>query len=374
MALKKDHLATDLKLDEIHLQHYLQDLTGASVEIKTIKQLGSEISGEEALKQFGFGRPLCICFQIRDSEERVVLHRVRRNAFGREREDDRVAAIWLDYRIFNQLPRHVPAMDMLIQKESGELRSIGSAEEMMLVSGYRSGNPYAEDLIRIRDEGTLAPIDFKRVEALATYLAKIHQMKISDPDLWRRRLRDLIGHGEGVMGLTDSYPQACAYVDRGQLIEIEGAVNQWRWRLKPFCHRLRQVHGDFHPFNVLFESGTNFCVLDRSRGAWGEPADDVSCMTINYLFFSLQRSHTFDGPFRELHDLFWKIYFQHLLVEEMLSVIQPWFAWRALVLASPVWYPDLSDETRRIIIHFACNVLSSDSYDYQQPQSYFEAR
>jgi hypothetical protein len=30
--------------------------------------------------------------------------------------------------------------------------------------------------------------------------------KRRDPDLYRRRLRELIGYGECIMGLTDSYP------------------------------------------------------------------------------------------------------------------------------------------------------------------------
>jgi len=46
------------------------------------------------------------------------------------------------------------------------------------------------------------------------------------------------------------------------------------------------------PFNVLFDDDTTFWLLDRSRGGWGDLADDISCMTINYLFFSLQRRHS----------------------------------------------------------------------------------
>ena len=33
--------------------------------------------------------------------------------------------------------------------------------------------------------------------------------------------------------------------------------------------------------DVMFREGTDFTVLDRSRGEWGEAADDVSAMTIN---------------------------------------------------------------------------------------------
>ena len=44
-----------------------------------------------------------------------------------------------------------------------------------------------------------------------------------------------------------------------------------------------------------FGKARNLLVLDRSRGEWGEPADDVTSLTMNYLFFSLQRSGRLDG-------------------------------------------------------------------------------
>ena len=174
------------------------------------------------------------------------------------------------------------------------------------------------------------------------------------------------------MGLTDSYPQDLPYVTEAELRSMEETANHWRWRLKPQSHRLSQVHGDFHPFNILFEEGLAFHLLDRSRGEWGEPADDVSCMAINYLFFSLQRSGRLEGPFRELHDRFWESYLALQTDEELASVIQPWLAWRALVLASPIWYPTISEGVRRKLLTFAHRVMSTDRYDYQQVNQYLE--
>jgi aminoglycoside phosphotransferase family enzyme len=190
--------------------------------------------------------------------------------------------------------------------------------------------------------------------------------------LWRRRLRDLIGHGEGIMGLTDSYPTDLPYVTETELRSFEEMANQWRWRLKPLSHRLSQVHGDFHPFNILFNDGSAFYLLDRSRGEWGEPGDDVSCMTINYLFFSLQRFGRLEGPFRKLHDRFWEQYLSVRKDKEMLTVIQPWFAWRVLVLASPVWYPNIKEDVRRKLLLFAKRVMSVGYYDYHQVSQYLE--
>jgi hypothetical protein len=360
----------EFELSEI--KGYLENQFQKNVRIEEVKQLDGKATGTTALKQFGYGRPFLVSYKVDDRGGRIVFHKIRRNAFGRERDDDRVAAVWLDFNTFNRLPRHVPALDMIVHTREGKIQSIHSADEVLLVTAYRPGQPYADDLIRIRDEGTIQPLDVKRAETLAGHLAEIHKVKHEDPLLWRRRLRDLIGHGEGIMGLTDSYPGNLNYMAEKDLRSIEEMANRWRWRLKPLSHRLSQVHGDFHPFNILFEGGLEFHLLDRSRGEWGEPADDMSCMTINYLFFSLQRYGKLEGPFRELHNRFWENYLALRPDEDLVTVIQPWFAWRALVLASPVWYPNISEDIRRKLLRFARRVMSIDRYDYRQVNQYME--
>ena len=363
-----------MHMDLAELTRYLSERSHAPVHIETVRQLGGEAVGEDALKQFGYGRPFFVSYRIGDREEQVVFHHIRRNAFGRERADDRVAAVWLDFNTFNRLPYHVPALDMVMQTREGRITSIESAQELLLVTSFRPGRTYANDLMRIQEEGKAQSLDMERAEQLATCLAEIHGVQHDDPILWRRRLRDLIGHGEGIMGLTDSYPQDLPYVSESELRAIEKEANRWRWRLKPMSHRLSRVHGDFHPFNVIFEEGTTMHLLDRSRGEWGEPADDVSCMSINYLFFSLQRSGRLEGAFGELHEGFWARYLQLRPDKELSEVIQPWLAWRALVLASPLWYPTISEDVRRRMLIFARRVMSAESYDYRRGNQYLEDR
>jgi aminoglycoside phosphotransferase (APT) family kinase protein len=249
------------------------------------------------------------------------------------------------------------------------LISLGAVKELCLLTDYAAGEGYFRDLEKIRECGAATALDFARADALCDYLAAIHRMPVNDAGLYIRRIRELIGHGECIMGLTDSYPPH-PFITRQVLEDIEHRSVNWRWRLKDRAHRLRQVHGDFHPWNILFHDGVDFALLDRSRGEYGDPADDVTCLTANYLFFSLQRSGRLEGAFSDLFLRFWDRYLEKTGDREILEVAAPYFAFRGLVMASPVWYPALDDAVRRKLINFILAVLDRPAFDPREVNTY----
>jgi hypothetical protein len=54
----------------------------------------------------------------------------------------------------------------------------------------------------------------------------------------------------------------------------------------------------------------------------------------------------------------------------MLEVAAPFFAWRGLVIASPIWYPRLPVAVRRTIFNFIQNILAADRFDPQDVNRY----
>jgi len=79
------------------------------------------------------------------------------------------------------------------------------------------------------------------------------------------------------------------------------------------------------------------------------------------------------GPFVDLYHAFWIHYLERSQDQEIVTVIQPWFAWRALVLASPQWYPTLTDDVRRKLLTFASQVLAEPRVVWQEINRYLEA-
>jgi len=178
----------------------------------------------------------------------------------------------------------------------------------------------------------------------------------------------VVGHGECIFGVADSYPD---HPEMNALLAgIEHRCLDWRWKLKRRTHRLRQVHGDFHPWNILFRDGADFSVLDRSRGEWGEAADDVTCLALNYLFFSLQRSGRLEGGFERLWRRFWERYLERSGDAEILEVAAPFFAFRGLVMANPLWYPALDAALRQKMLRFVAAVLGEARFDPARANAY----
>lgn len=356
------------------LKDYLLKLHGEEAEIVYIGEIGKATETEKHLdiKGFGYGKPYLVEYRVGGRRHSVVLQTMKADSFGHEFPGDRAQSLILAHQTYNKLPHHVRTVDLGVFTRKSEMVSIGDFEEFFLLVEKVEGKEYFWDLNEIAKRGRLTSLDIDRCQALASYLATIHRVKLNAPNLYRRRIRELIGHGECIMGLIDNYPDKLDFVDAGFFREFEKLCIDWRWRLRGKEHRLSQVHGDFHPWNILFREGMDFTVLDRSRGEWGEPADDFSCMTINYIFYCLQSCEEWRGPFKELFKNFIETYIRETGDEEIFEVVQPFYAWRALVLASPIWYPTLSAEVRRRILKFALNMLKSSFFEWKNVELYLE--
>ena len=347
-----------MHLTQEKVARYLAGLLGERVVVNSLTTLG----GAADIKGYGYGTPVRVDFESNGAPRVAVLHTMSPGPFGHEHMSDRARELLWDHRAFNYLPRHVRSLDVGGFRCAGDLTPLGDVDEFFLLTEYAQGREYAADLERIRATGHATADDFARADALCDYLAEIHQVRGDNPELYLRRARELVGDHECIMGLVDSYPEN-AIVTRQLLERIEHLAVGWRWRLKNYTHRLRQVHGDFHPWNILFETSGDFTLLDRSRGEFGDPADDVTCLTLNYLFFSLQRGGRLEGAFEDLFLRFWNRYRERTGDREILDIAAPFCAFRGLVMASPVWYPALTDSVRAALARFIAAVLESDSFD-----------
>jgi hypothetical protein len=343
---------------EAALSAYLASVFAGPVEILALRPLGGPDAEGRDPKGFGYGMPFEAECVVNGSVRNLVVARTRpAQGFGHDYPEDRAWQALYGHRAYNSFPAHVRSVDVGFMRESGEFVSAGDATEFFQLVEKSAGALYWLDLERLLT-APLQPLDIARARALGAFLARAHAIHRDEPTLYARRIRELVGHGECLMGILDSYPHPYALLPPHVCEALEHDAVSWRWRLRGRAHRLACVHGDFHPWNLLFRDGTDFSVLDRSRGEWGEPADDVSALGINYLFFGLRKAalETRRGvaePFVILFAAFLQAYAEEANDPELFEVMPPFLAFRALVIGHPRWYPGLAKRTREALLGFA---------------------
>ncbi len=337
----------------------LRRIEGVPVELVHLGSIADD-RGATELKHVGYGEPALLCYRAGGREKRCVLHTMAPNSFGHDRRADRAALVLLAADTYGEVPRHTRVLDVGAFDAEGSLVSLAGDGEFYLLTEYAEGTLYARDLRALEQRGEATPRDVARAQALASYLADLHRAPAEPgpPEVYQRAVRNLVGSGEGVFGIADSYPEG-GPVPFERLAALERACVDFRWKIRGRAHRLRRTHGDFHPYNILFREDADFTLLDASRGGRGDPADDLAALTINYVFGAVVSPRAWRRGIEPVWGAFWSTYLDRSGDREVLEVIPPFFAWRALVVASPVWYPSLTPAMRDALLAFAEGALAS---------------
>jgi hypothetical protein len=368
-------------INEKSIKEYIKTLFGEGVLNVTIEKLGEGVQGAGFLIEVKTG----------EGDRHYVIKGLFPEGLEHDYPADRAGVFLLDLEDFGKLPKHVKAIDVLSEMDDGSIKSIGGGKEYYLLMERAEGQHYFNDLAAFAGKDKLETLDIEKIQAMVSYLAKIHSVKKDSKQLYWRKVRDTIGHGECLMGVFDTYPEGT--ISYGEMADIEKKCVDWRARLKPRFNRLCQVHGDFHPGNIWFKNvGAGLCaspgqpqgiaptqkphpdfiLLDRSRGPWGDAADDVTALTINYIFFSINHFGKLDGPYLEAFNLFYNKYVNETGDTELFEVLAPFYAFRGVVVANPAFYPDVSPENRQKILNFVNGVLDDETFRIEKVNEYIK--
>ena len=354
-----------------------------------IKKLGAGVQGAGFLVEI----------KTKTDIKHYVIKGLFQKGLGHDYPSDRAGVFLLDLDEFKTLPRHVQAVDVLAELPNGSIKSIGGGKEYYLMMERAEGRHYFNDLVSFAKQEKLKPIDIEKIKSMTSYLADIHSLKKNSKPLYLRKIRDTIGHGECLMGVFDTYPDKI--LSFKEMADIEKKCIDWRARLKSKTHRLCQIHGDFHPGNIWFREDRSqksedkklgrwedkklstaqplnfstsktpdFILLDRSRGPWGDAADDITALTINYIFFSINHFGRLKGSFLEAIRLFYEDYVKKTGDNEIYKIVAPFYAFRGAVVANPVFYPKVSKTNRRKIFNFMHGVLNDKSFKIERVNEY----
>jgi aminoglycoside phosphotransferase (APT) family kinase protein len=326
-----------------------------------IKKLGEGVQGAGFLVEIKTDEGI---------KKQYVIKGLFPQGLGHDYPSDRAGVFLLDLDEFKNLPNHVEAVDVLSEREDGSIKSIGGGKEYYLLMEKAEGKNYFNDLTEFALRKELVAADIKKIKAMTSYLAGIHNVKKESKALYWRKIRDTIGHGECLMGVFDTYPDGTITFE--EMASIEKKCTDWRAQLKARSQRLCQIHGDFHPGNIWFQEKGDFVLLDRSRGPWGDAADDVTALTINYIFFSIKYHGRLSSLYRESLHLFYDEYVKQTGDHDLFEVVAPFYAFRGAVVANPVFYPDITSENRRKIFNFIHGVLDDRAFSIERVNEYIK--
>ncbi|GAB4390686.1 MAG: hypothetical protein Kow0025_24430 [Thermodesulfovibrionales bacterium] len=334
---------------------------------------GARLVEVKALGKGIHGAGFLVTFDTEKGRKTCVLKGITPEGLGHDYPADRAGMLIHAFDSFGLFPSHVRAYDVLALQEDGSLKPIGGARDYYLLMETAEGTSYFADLEAMAARARLEAEDREKIAVMAGYLAGIHAEKKDSRTLYLRKLRDIVGHGECLMGVFDAYPEGV--LDYREMAEIEKRCVDWRAALKGRHHRLSKIHGDFHPGNIWFRPGAGdlagrLCLLDASRGPWGDPADDVTALTINYVFYSITRLGSITGAYLEALGLFFRGYLEKTGDGELLEVLGPYYAFRGAVVANPVFYPGVSRDRREMIFRFVRGVLETERFEPERAAEY----
>jgi len=348
----------------IKVQKYLKECYGKNTKLLGIERLGEGVHGAAYLLKY----------RTSFEEKHVIMKTLFPSEFGHDHFSDRAQILLLANANYNEMHKHIKAIDV-VGESPDRLISVKAAREFYIFMEEAKGRSYFEDLNAILKRGRLTALDIERARMLARLLADIHTVKYPEKNaktLYRRRIRDLIGHGECIMGIIDTYDRV-EFISDQELLDYAEKCLPWWGKIRDKSERLCRVHGDYHPGNIWFQ-GDDFTLLDRSRGSWGEPADDVSCLAVNYIYYAIKDKGTFEGSFAELYRIFLRSYLELTNDDGFFQVAQPFFAFRILVLANPKFYPEDTVETKRKLINFGHAVLKTERFETENISDYLERK
>jgi hypothetical protein len=354
----------ELKEDEI--KKYLKNKYRSKITNLKIEKLGSGVLGT------GYS----IKFELNNKNKILILKSLFKENLGMDHYSDRAASLIEAHDNYNKMDSHVKSIDVISQKENNDLVSIGDSKEFYILMEEAKGKNLFNDFEEAKKYGKLSIVTENKIKIISDFLVKLHKNKHKSISLYRRKIRDTIGSGGSLIGILDMHPDSDFEKFKYEWIKIVNKSLIFWNKSRNLHYRLCEIHGDYHPGNLWFEE-EKLIVLDRARGRFGEPADDITAFLVNPIMYSLILYNKFKGSFKEIFDVFWNNYFKQTTDREMRKIMAPYIAFRIAVVTNPIFYNDeyfggknRAYFVRKKLINFALNVLNDKEFDPQKINDY----
>ncbi|MEK6914446.1 MAG: hypothetical protein AABW83_02235 [Nanoarchaeota archaeon] len=357
-----------MDIKEKEIEKYLKNKYKKNISEIKIEKLGSGV----------FGTGYRLKFKLDNKDKTLILKSLFKENLGMDHYSDRASSLLEAHDNYNKMESHIKSEDVIAHNNNDSLTSIGDTKEFYILMEEAKGEDLFKDFENIRKSRLLEEKTKNKIKIISDFLVELHKNKHKSTSLYRRKIRDTIGSGCSLIGLLDMHPEnAFKQFEKEWLEIIKLSINFWR-KSRNLTHRLSEIHADYHPGNLWFNNN-ELIILDRSKGRFGEPADDIIAFAINPIMYSLITNQKFEGSFKEIFDLFWNNYFKQTKDKEMRKIMAPYIAFRISVITNPLFYNDeffgsskKANLIRKKLINFALNVLKDKEFDPKKINLYLK--
>lgn len=218
------------------------------------------------------------------------------------------------------------------------------------------GTIYADKLQNF-SEHTSRTEALRDVQSICAHMVRMHKpVERNGTALYRRMLREKLM--DPVFRLIDADEHYWSQRPAARM-EVEHLFLGWRQRLWNLGRRIRVVHNDFHPWNILIKSDGVALLGARSPGV-GEPANDLAALMVNYVWFSYLTSNKFEGLYRDAYLAFWNTYLEMTGDIECLAALPPFLANRLLLFLDSAFYPGTGDAVKARVERLLFGLLKEE--------------
>lgn len=331
------------------LSEYLSKKFGRTIRISSITKLGEGCHGV-AYKA------------ISKKNESFILKQFSEKGRNLEFKEDRIREALLIQRTANELDNHIRIHNVSYVDSSNKLSDYPYVEPIIIMEEIQQ-EEYFKDLDSIATKKELSMTDKIKIKKIALYLAQLHSKKLN-PKYYHRYLKDWFSFGilELVNELRPSLGENKVFDLKKKFLEFEHDLHLHE-------SRCSQIHGEFFPGTIHFDTNNDLKTYDMRRIGAGEPADDVGSILFNFYAFSFQAHGEVTPWFEEAADLFLDTYIGETADVEIIQFLPAFMAYRCLILAHPDIVP-MNEESRKLLRDFLFDLVTMKQYDKNKFEKY----
>jgi len=268
---------------------------------------------------------------------------------SKDYNSDKVGYFLLQHTCASNHINHCKSYGISFKDFKGEIFNLDTIKDTYQVIDYVSGKEFFETITNLEEKFDLVT---PYLDKIIDYLVQLHSIK---PDfnkqktnnLYNRHLKDVIG-SEVFLDVLDAWSENDDLVTLKIKEKVNSKLFILREQYKNNYKRCSRIHADLHFGNIFFNMKKELTVLDSARNPWGEPADDLICLLINFDYISIKKHKEITSYYENIKQYILKRYLEKTKDSDIKNYFDLFYILRLFILLNPNFFNN-NNKVRKIL-------------------------